>query len=144
MSEGRYRREIDIVYPNKFVRYPNPNNPEERKEDPYLAKTLTTEEELTGIASICMKVLRRILFEQEMRVFVDVRSIEERRKHRELLRNPMKVFVDKVFDSYSSTSDSIVFKDDLYKIYSHFCQLNKVPPLGKSAFSEKLRYSRIS
>jgi putative DNA primase/helicase len=138
-SEGRYRREIVIAYPNKFVRYTNPNNPEEHKEDPYLESKLTTEEELTGIASICMMVLRRILFQQDMRIHVDVRSIEERRKHRQLITNHMPIFVDQVIDSYSGTSEDIIYKDDLYKIYNRFCQLNKVPPLGKSAFSEKLK-----
>ena len=138
MSDGRYRREVIIPYPNKFVMNPKPWRPEEKREDPYLTKKLTTEEELTTIASLCMKVLRRILFQQDMHIHLNNGSIEERRKHREVLASPVQYFVDNVLDLQTSGPDDEVIKQELYVISLKFFGLNKIPPVSSVEFGRRL------
>ena len=139
-STGRYRREIVIIYPYTFAQYPNPNNPMEKKEDPYLEEKLTSPRELSGIFNMLMECLHRILFEQNKRVYVDMQTINERRRHRELMQNPMQFFVDGIIDLEHSTPDDSIAKDDLHKIHEKFFELNKMPPYDKLTFGKKLKH----
>jgi P4 family phage/plasmid primase-like protien len=136
-SVGRYRREIVFLYPYTFV--PNPKEPMEKLEDPDLEEKLTSPRELSGIFNVLMDALHRVLFEQNKRVHVDMQTINERRKHRELMRNPMQFFVEAVVDLDNSLPNDIIAKEDLYNIHKHWFKLNKVLPLDNHEFGKQLR-----
>lgn len=138
-SIGRFRREIVIVWPYTFKPNPNPNNPMEKLDDPCIEEKITTDTELSDIFNMLMDELHDILYKQNKRIHVDMSDIEERRKHREMLKNPVQFFVDEAIELESSNFDDIIRKDDLYKIYEKFCQLNKVLPEHQENFGKKLK-----
>lgn len=138
-SIGRYRREIVITFPYTFKPNPNPNNPMEKLEDPDIEEKLTTEAELSGIFKMLMDELHDILYKQKKRLHIDMSNIEERRRHREMLKNPVQFFVEDVIDLDNSNSDSYIRKDDLYLIYEKFSELNRIAPEDKDIFGKKLK-----
>ncbi len=138
-SIGRFRREIVIMWPYTFKPNPNPNNPMEKQDDPEIEEKITTEAELSGIFRMLMDELHDILYKQKKRIHIDMSDIEERRKHREILKNPIQFFVDNVIDLDNSTYDDSIRKDDLYRIYEKFCTLNKVLSEEKENFGKKLK-----
>ncbi|MDQ4066583.1 MAG: phage/plasmid primase, P4 family, partial [Thermoproteota archaeon] len=137
-SIGRFRREIAVMFPYTFKPNPDPDNPMEKLEDPELEEKLTTDEELSGIFNMLMDELHDILYKQKKRVHIDMQDIEARKKHREMLKNPMKFFVDEVIDLAYSTSDDSVRKDNLFKIYEQFCRLNNLIPTNNAEFGKSL------
>jgi P4 family phage/plasmid primase-like protien len=139
-SIGRYRREVVIMFPYTFKPNPDPNNPMEKLEDPELEEKLTTDEELSGIFNMLMDELHDILYKQKKRVHIDMQDIEARKKHREMLKNPIRFFVDEVIeDVVNSTPNDYIHKDDLYKIYLRFCELNDLNPTDKQNFGNQLK-----
>jgi hypothetical protein len=138
-SIGRFRREIVIMWPYTFKPNPNPNNPMEKQDDPDIEEKITTEAELSGIFKMLMDELHDILYKQKKRIHVDMSDIEERRKHRQLLRNPVQFFVDDVIDLDNSNSESYIRKDDLYLIYEKFSELNRIAPEDKDVFGKKFK-----
>ena len=138
-SVGRFRREVVIMYPYTFKPNPDPNNPMEKEEDPYIEEKLTTEEELSGIFNMLMDELHDILYKQNKRVYIDMQYIEARKKHREILKRPIEFFVDEVIDLYHSTyDDDSVRKDNLFKIYEQFCRVNNLNPISSVEFGRSL------
>jgi P4 family phage/plasmid primase-like protien len=140
-SVGRYRREVIILYPFTFATKLDPNNPMEKLEDPHIEDKLTTPKELSGIFNVLMSALHRVIFEQNKRVHIDMETITERRKHREILKNPIRFFIDEVIESAENTNpEDKISKDELHTIYRRFCELNKISPVDKQEFGKKFKH----
>jgi P4 family phage/plasmid primase-like protien len=114
-SDARYRREIIIPFPRQF---------QGKDEDPNLLKKLTIEEELSGIFNIITKCLRTI--DAKGKIYVNSKSINERREKAELIHDPLKSFIDKAIAKDSVDSDYET-KDDFYLAYTRYCKFHKLP-----------------
>jgi phage/plasmid-associated DNA primase len=126
-SDGRYRREITIIYPNTFVK--NPTRPGERKEDPDIEDKIVKDElEMSRIANMCMDVLHRILFKQNKRVYTDIATVNERKKHLQIIKSPVRVFADQVIEHVFVDGNEKLYKDELYNEYLKFCKLYNIAP----------------
>ena len=109
-SDAYFRRYYIISFPNNF----------EAKDDPDLIKKLTTDEELSGIFNILMIALRRIL-KNNRGIFMNEKTIHERREKYELTLNPIGSFIEQAIAEDSTESDKVI-KDDLYRAYTRFCK----------------------
>jgi phage/plasmid-associated DNA primase len=128
-SDGHYRREIVVSFPNQFEEGKNAN--------PNLKHELTTEEELSGLFNVLMSALRnRIL--KDKRVYVDSKSINERRLKHELTSNPIKAFFDDAVADDSTKNDS-VDKEEFYQAYVKFSKFYKLQVLGYQTFCKLLK-----
>ena len=129
-----YRRNIIIATPNTFdVK----NDPIQRikKLDVNLIDKLTTEAELSGIFNVLMQYLRRVLKHKE--IFVNAKTIEERRLKYQLAADPIGAFIDKAIEPVSDVSHNTI-KDVMYTAYSEFCEIHKVSAVKKEAFGRTL------
>ena len=126
-SDAHYRREIVISFPRQF---------QGKNEDPNLLKKLITEEELSGIFNIVIKCLRTIGNRNE--IYVNSKSISERRKRAELTRDPITVFLD-VAISKDPKYDDFETKDDFYTAFIKFCNKKKLPVLSYDEFAKTLK-----
>jgi P4 family phage/plasmid primase-like protien len=114
-SDARFRREIYLTFPYQFE--------EGRNSDPRLLEKLTTEDELSGIFNILMVALRRIL--KNDRIYLNQKSIQERRERFELLKDPIAAFI-KVAVAEDSTTSDYVTKDDFYNKYVKYCNFHNL------------------
>ena len=80
------------------------------RSDPELLKKLITDEELSGIFNILMIALRRIL-KNNKGVFVNEKTINERREKYELVLDPIGSFIEQAVAEDSTESDRVT-KDD--------------------------------
>jgi P4 family phage/plasmid primase-like protien len=115
-SDARVRRELYLTFPYKFEEGIN--------ADPRLLEKLTTEDELSGIFNILMVALRRIL--KNDRIYLNQKSIQERREKHELLKDPIGAFI-KVAIAEDSTPSDYVVKDDFYNAYLKYCKFYNLP-----------------
>ena len=86
------------MWPYTFKPNPRPDNPMEKLDDPDIEDKITTEAELSGIFNLLMDKLHDILYKQKKRILSDMSDIEERRRHRQMLKNPIQEFVKEVID----------------------------------------------
>jgi P4 family phage/plasmid primase-like protien len=128
-SDAHYRREIVIPFPKQF---------QGKNEDLNLLKKLTTEEELSGTFNIIAKCLRTI--DESDKIHVNSRSISERRAMAELIRDPIKAFLD-VAISKEPTLDDFETKDNLYQAFQKFCKLKKLMIIGYDEFALSLKHN---
>ena len=137
-SDGRYRREITIIYPNTFVK--NPTRAGECKEDPDIEDKIVKDElEMSRIANMCMDVLHRILYKQNKRVYSDIATINERKKHLQIIKSPISEFVQQVVEYvYIDSDQHTLYKDELYSQYLKFCKIYNIPPKDNTRFAEEL------
>jgi putative DNA primase/helicase len=128
-SDGHYRREIVISFPNQFEEGKNAN--------PNLKYELTKEGELFGLFNVLMSALRnRIL--KEKRVYVDVKTINERRLKHEFASNPVKAFFDDAV-APDSTEDDCVGKEEFHEAYVKFSKYHKLPAYNYQTFCKLLK-----
>jgi putative DNA primase/helicase len=128
-SDGHYRREVVISFPNQFEEGKNAN--------PNLKHELTTEEELSGLFNVLMSALRnRIL--KDKRIYIDTKTIKERRFKHELASNPIKAFFEDAVADDSTENDS-VDKEEFYQAYIKFSKYHKLPVLGYQTFCKLLK-----
>ena len=99
-SDAFFRRYCIISFPNNF----------ETKDDPNLLKKLTTDEELSGIFNTLMIALRRIL-KNNRGIFMNEKTIHERREKYELALNPIGSFIELAIAEDSAELDKVI-KDD--------------------------------
>jgi putative DNA primase/helicase len=123
-SDGHYRREIIISFPNQF---------EGEKEDPDLLKKLSTDEELSGIFNIITIALKRVI--ATGRIYINQKTIRERRERAELIYDPIFAFHKDAIAEDSIESDYET-KDDVYQAYTRFCQFHKLPIEQKETFGK--------
>jgi|RhiMetdeSRZDD1v2_1073273.scaffolds.fasta_scaffold76755_4 putative DNA primase/helicase len=126
-SDAYFRREIIISFPIRF---------EGKNQDPNLLKKLTTEEELSGIFNVLVKALRTVLRNEE--IFVNEKTIEQRRERHQLAVNPLQYFLEDVIDKESSELDKTP-KDTLYEAYTGFCNRHKLAVESKENLSRILK-----
>ena len=126
ISDALFRRYVIISFPNNF----------EGKGDPDLLKKLTTGEELSGIINILMIALRRII--KNKGIFVNEKTINERREKYELVLNPIHSFIEQAIAEDSTESDRII-KDDLYRAYARFCKEKRLAVESKESFGKTLK-----
>lgn len=115
-SDARFRREIYLPFPNQFE--------DGKNADQWLLEKLTTDEELSGIFNILMIALRRI--QKNDRIYLNQKSIQERREKHELLKDPIAAFI-KVAVAKDSVSSDYVTKDDFYNVYVKYCKFYNLP-----------------
>ena len=126
-----YRRLITISFPNLF---------EEDKDDPDLTRKLTTEFELSGIFNLLMVYLRLLV--NNNRIYINDKSIAERRLKHDRLTNPIKAFLDEAM-AEDSLEDDYVPKSILYNAYIRFCKKYKLPIKSPVGFGKEIAKLRI-
>ncbi|HZB15571.1 MAG TPA: phage/plasmid primase, P4 family [Nitrososphaeraceae archaeon] len=126
-SDAHYRREIVISFPKQF---------QGKNEDPKLLNKLTTEDELSSIFNIIAKCLRTI--DRTGKIHVNSKSISERRKRAELIRNPIKAFLNDATNK-EPTLDDFETKDVLYQAFLKFCKIKKLLVIGYDEFAKTLK-----
>ena len=127
-SDARFRREIILSFPYQFEEGIN--------ADPNLLEKLTTEEELSGIFNILMKALRNI--QKNNRIYVNQKTIQERREKHELVINTVKAFTENAI-SISIYGEDYVTKENLYQAYLRFCKFYRLPIESKVKFGKSLK-----
>lgn len=127
-----YRRNIIIAFPNTFDFKKDPIQ-RIKKIDIDLIDKLTTQEELSGIFNVLMTYLRHVLKNKE--IFVNARSIEERREKYQLASDPIGAFVDAAIDQRPEFQRNTI-KDSMYIAYSEFLTNNKLSAIKKEAFGK--------
>ena len=126
-SDAYFRREIIISFPDRF---------EGNNQDPNLQKKLTTEEELSGIFNVLVKALRTVLRNEG--IFVNERTIEQRRERHQLAVNPIQYFLEDANDPESTESDETP-KDAFYEAYTRFCNRHKLAVESKENLGRILK-----
>jgi P4 family phage/plasmid primase-like protien len=127
-SDARFRRERLLSFPYQFE--------EGKNADPNLLEKLTTEDELSGIFNILMKALRNI--QKNNRIYVNQKTIQERREKHELVINTVKSFTENAL-SISIYGEDYVTKENLYQAYLRFCKFHRLPIESKVKFGKSLK-----
>ena len=97
--------------------------------NPDLIKELTTKEELSGLLTVLLKRLPRVL---KQGIYYD-KSVEETRRKYQLRMNSVKYFADEYLEENGGNN---IRKDILNQNYKEFCYKNKIPPKSEYAFSK--------
>lgn len=123
-----YRRQVIINFPNTFEGT--------GKEDPFFLQKITSKEELSGIFNVLMIALRRLL--RRNGLFLNEKTIAERREKAEKATNPIKAFLDEVILQESVESDKVT-KEDMYDAYLKYCNIYKIAKKQKEDFGKALK-----
>jgi putative DNA primase/helicase len=133
-SDGHYRREVVISFPYQFEEVSSEQEKAEiiavmkagsnrRIADPTLKDVLTTPEELSGIFNAVMIPLRNRIMKNKP-VYMDSKTIEERRHKHELISDPIGAFFN---DAIEPDVEGTVTKERLYEAYRKFCRFQRLP-----------------
>jgi putative DNA primase/helicase len=133
-SDGHYRREVVISFPYQFEEVSTDQEKAEiiaamkagsnrRIADPTLKDVLTTLEELSGIFNALMIPLRNRIMKNKP-VYMDAKTIEDRRHKHELISDPIRAFFN---DAIEPDGESTVTKEGLYEAYRKFCKFQRLP-----------------
>jgi P4 family phage/plasmid primase-like protien len=134
-SDGHYRREVVISFPYQFEEVSTEQEKAEiiaamkaggsnhRIADPTLKDVLTTPEELSGIFNALMIPLRNRIMKNKP-VYMDAKTIEDRRHKHELISDPIRAFFD---DAIEPDVEGTVTKERLYEAYRKFCRFQRLP-----------------
>jgi P4 family phage/plasmid primase-like protien len=133
-SDGHYRREVVISFPYQFEEVSTEQEKAEiiaamragsncRIADPTLKNILTTPEELSGIFNALMIPLRNRIMKSKP-VYMDAKTIEDRRRKHELISDPIRAFFN---DAIEPDAEGTVTKEGLYQAYRKFCRFQRLP-----------------
>jgi putative DNA primase/helicase len=140
-SDGHYRREVVISFPYQFEEVSTDREKAEiisamkagsnrRIADPTLKDVLTTPEELSGIFNALMIPLQNRIMKNKP-VYMDTKTIQERRFRHELISDPVSAFIDEAIEP---DVDAKVPKEHMYIAYRKFCRLHRLPIEGYDQF----------
>ena len=127
-TSNAYNRRMNII--------PFPNTFEKASADKQLPVKLTTDQEISGIFNILMAELRRIRKTKE--VYVNEKTIEEKRQKYERAVNPIKGFMEEVVAEDSKADDQIS-KSEFHKAYLQYCKKYALPPEKHDYFCKILK-----
>jgi putative DNA primase/helicase len=158
-TDGHYRREVVISFPYQFEEVSTEREKAEiisamkagsnrRVADPTLKDILTIPEELSGIFNALMIPLRNIIMKNKP-VYMDAKTIEDRRHKHELISDPIRAFFN---DAIEPDVEGTVTKEMLYEAYRKFCRFQRLPiesydqfcKLVKKKFPHELGEGRLS
>ncbi len=114
---------------------PLPNKFEGKNEDPLLLEKLTSSQEVYGIFNILMKALRAIM--QKNRIYLNAKTIKERRLQHDRAFNPVKAFVDEAISEESVEID-FTLKEDMYRAFRKYIRKYTLASESKEAFGKDL------
>jgi putative DNA primase/helicase len=126
-SDAYYRRHIVICFPQKF---------EGNNADPDLSKKMAKEEEQSGIFNVLMIALRRILHNK--RIFVNEKTIQERREKYETAANPIGSFIKDAVAEDSVISDQTT-KEHFYRTLENYCRERNLAVQSKEIVGKILK-----
>jgi len=158
-SDGHYRREVVISFPYQFEEVSTKQEKagivaamkagsNRRIADPTLKDVLTMLEELSGIFNALMIPLRNRIMKNKP-VYMDAKTIEDRRHKHELISDPIRAFFD---DAIEPDVEGTVTKERLYEAYRKFCRSQRLPiesydqfcKIVKKKFPHELGEGRLS
>ena len=120
----------DLSYFGRWIVFQFDNVPE--KLDGFLRKKLWTESEMSGILNWALDGLYRILENQK---FSYNKTNEETKKVMEMSGYPLVAFESEVL---GWENGAIVTKEDMFKVYSAWCEKTKRPRLSKEMLGRQL------
>ena len=124
-TDAYFRREILISFPNTF---------QGKKDDPNTLKNI--KQELPGIFNALMIALRTLL--KNNQIYVNHKTIEDKRLKHEISANPVKSFIDEMVDE-ASTCDETITKDELYEFYMMFCNNHSIAIKSRESFGKEMK-----
>ncbi|HET9807308.1 MAG TPA: phage/plasmid primase, P4 family [Nitrososphaeraceae archaeon] len=116
-----FSRLVVIDFPKTYIDNANPD----------LIKELTTKDELSGLLTVLLKRLPRVL----KHGISYTKSVEEIARKYRLRMNSVTYFADEYLQESFGNN---IRKDIMYKQYKDFCYRNKIPPKSEYAFSQQL------
>jgi putative DNA primase/helicase len=128
-SDGRFRRQVIISFPNQFE--------EGKNADPKLLEKLTIEEEKSGIFNVLMKALRIIL--KNDKIYLNEKTIQEKRQKDELVSDPIGSFIKDAVAKDSVYDDDYTVKEEFYNAYRNFCKYHRLPIESQENFGKILK-----
>jgi putative DNA primase/helicase len=150
-TDAHYRREVIISFPYKFELILNDQGMDQdeanyddeddkvqvKRADPYLAKKLTTEKELSGIFNILMDSLRTLLTNNG--IYLVAKTVEQRRTKSKIVADTIKAFLDQAIAEDSIYNQDAISKTNLYEAYIQFCEDNGVVPESTKKFGSAMK-----
>ncbi len=88
-----------------------------------------------------MHALRTLL--KNKGIYLNEKTVEERRLKHEMVVNPVKSFVDNAFEK-DFVSDDYVTKSDMYEAYRLFCKEYSLAPKSIGALGRELKKKNIA
>jgi len=122
-TDAFFSRLIIINFPNQYLG---------DKADPHLKRKLTTEEEMSGLLSIVVARLPRVLSKG---IYVSHSSIEENYVKYIQSSDPIRAF----YESSIRKDNSNASKDEVYSAYSRFCKDKKLNSESCDTFNRRLK-----
>jgi len=127
-SDAYNRRITSIAFPNTF---------EGKTEDKQLISKLTDDpNEISGIFNMLMRSLRRIKRDRE--IYVNEKTIEEKRLKYERTVNPIKCFLEEAIAEDSRVEDKIQ-KEHFHQGYEKYCTKYMLPVEKYDSFCKILK-----
>ncbi len=120
----------DLAYFGRWIVFKFDNVPD--KLDPFLRKKLWNDTELSGILNWALEGLYRLL---ENGRFSYNKSPEDIKLIMEASGSPLVAFSQEVL---TKENDHIITKDDMFKVYSGWCEKQKRPRLTKEKLGRQL------
>jgi putative DNA primase/helicase len=134
-SDAYNRRVIIITFPNRF---------EGALADKQLVSKLTTESEKSGIFNSLMMALRLIRHNKD--IYVNEKTIEEKRLKYLRAHNPVKAFLEEAIDWEKSTEDDsmhYISKSDLHLVYAIYCEIHRLPIDNFDVFCKRVKKMNV-
>jgi len=133
-SKGMERRFYKTDMPYLFVDNPDPNNPKERKKDPYLEEKVKSPEELSGLLNIVIKRAPEVIYKWEAyRSKAGSDLLEEYN----LQSYSMSSFIEKFM--IRDVSHGFTSFSDIYDAYQRYCDSINVGTDTKRALSAEIQ-----
>lgn len=120
----------DLAYFGRYIVFKFDNVPENK--DPFLRRKLWTQEEMSGILNWALEGLYRLLEKGEFnykKTPIEIKQIME------ISGCPLVAFSSEVL---TKEDGNIISKDNMYKVYSIWCDKTKRPRLSKEMLGRKL------
>ena len=130
-SDAYNRRVIIVTFPNRF---------EGPLADKQLVSKLTTEQEKSGIFNLLMMALRLVRNNKD--IYVNEKTIEEKRLKYLRAHNPVKAFLEETIDWEKSTEDDdmhYIPKADLHLVYGIYCGIHRLPVDNFDVFCKRIK-----
>ena len=109
-----------------------------QSDDPNLLNKITTEDQLSGLLNLILKIFWPILRKNLSFSFSD--SIEETAKKYAVNSNTPKLFFE-TYINYDDSSEDWIGATDLYNTYIEWCEKNGLIKASQTAFGREMKYS---